>query len=68
MSALDIQKMSVQDRLEIMEAIWESFSYEQIDVNSPKWHRNILEERQKKLESSKAEFISLDMLRSKDYR
>ena len=65
MSALDIQKMSVQERLEIMETIWESFSYEQIDIDSPEWHRNVLEERQQKLTSSKAEFISIETLKGK---
>jgi putative addiction module component (TIGR02574 family) len=66
MSALDIQKMSVQDRLEMMEAIWESFSYEQIDIDSPDWHQNILEKRKQKLESANAEFVTIETL--KEYR
>lgn len=68
MSALDIHKMSVQDRLEMMEAIWESFSYEQIDINSPEWHHNILEKRKQKLKSADAEFVTIETLKRQENR
>jgi len=33
------------------------------EINFPEWHRDILEERKRKIENYKAEFISLEELR-----
>jgi putative addiction module component (TIGR02574 family) len=68
MSALDIQKMSVQDRLEIMEAIWESFSYERREIDSPDWHRDILENRKEKLNSPNTEFVTIETLKEQKHQ
>ena len=54
MSLNEICKMSVEERLELMELLWESF--EEKSVSVPDWHRKILDERAKR----PAEFSSLD--------
>lgn len=41
----DILKLPVDERLEIMERIWESVQQDDEYVEIPKWHREILEER-----------------------
>ncbi|MCF8038031.1 MAG: addiction module protein [Desulfohalobiaceae bacterium] len=37
---------------------------EEFEIESPDWHRDILEERKRKIETGKAEFISLEKLRA----
>jgi putative addiction module component (TIGR02574 family) len=63
MNRLEIKRMSTIERLQAMEALWDSFMEEDSKVESPEWHRDILEERKKKIENGKAEFISLKELR-----
>ena len=64
MNRLDIKRMSTMERLQVMEALWDSFMEEESKIESPDWHRDILEERKRKIENGKAEFISLEELRS----
>jgi hypothetical protein len=60
----DIKKMDLADRLQTMEAIWDSFLDDEAALESPEWHHDILEERKRKIESGKAEFISLKVLKA----
>ena len=64
MDTREIMKMSRAERLAAMEALWNSLVQEEAEIESPGWHRDILEERKRKIESGKAEFISLDRLRA----
>jgi hypothetical protein len=42
----------------------EAFLDEESEIISPEWHREILEERKRKIETGKAEFISIEKLRA----
>ena len=64
MNRLEIKKMSTMERLQVMEALWDSFMEEESKIESPEWHRDILEERKRKIKNGKAEFISLEELRA----
>ena len=65
MTIAEISKMSVLERLQAMEALWDSLTREPTDVKSPNWHEDILSDRKEKIESGKANFISLEELKSK---
>ena len=64
MNMLEIKKMSRIERLQAIEALWDSLLDEEAEVESPEWHRDILEERKRKIETGEAEFISLERLRA----
>ncbi len=64
MNTLDITKMSTIDRLQVMESIWESFLYDKTDIESPEWHKDILEHRKEKIEKGESKFISMEMLKA----
>jgi hypothetical protein len=64
MNTLEIKKMSTIERLQAMEALWDSLLGEEVEIESPEWHRDILEERKRKIETGEAEFISLERLRA----
>ena len=64
MNTIEIRKMSTIERLQAMEALWDSLLYEESEIESPEWHRDILEGRKRKIENGKAEFISLEELKA----
>ena len=65
MTITEISKMSVLERLQTMEALWDSLAHEPAGIKSPKWHEEILSDRKEKIESGNANFISLEELKSK---
>jgi len=64
MNITDIRNMSTIERIQIMEEIWDSFIYENKELESPEWHKKILNERKKDIASGKAGFISLEELKA----
>jgi putative addiction module component (TIGR02574 family) len=64
MSTLEIKKMSIYERLQAMEELWDSLLYHEA-VESPEWHKDILEQRQAKIDLDEAEFVSLEELKTK---
>ena len=65
MNAIEIQQMSTTERLQAMEALWDSLTQSPSELESPDWHKSILAERRQKIEDGTAEFISLDELKSR---
>lgn len=64
MDTQEIKKMSRIERLQAMEPLWDSLIDEEAEIESPLWHRGILEERRRETEAGRAEFISLERLRA----
>ena len=48
MTIAEISKMSVLERLQTIEALWGSFTHKPAGIKSPKWHEDILSDRQEK--------------------
>lgn len=63
MNLIDINKMSFAERLQAMEALWDSILHEGKEIETPQWHQSILEERKKTIEQGSAQFISLKDLK-----
>jgi putative addiction module component (TIGR02574 family) len=62
MSALEeirtaIPKLSVAEKLQTMETLWQSLSSRPEAVESPAWHENELRDREQDIESGKSKFI-----------
>jgi putative addiction module component (TIGR02574 family) len=62
MTTLDIEKMTVPERMQTMERIWDSLTKPQHEMESPQWHIDVLDQRKKMIEDGSAEFITLDEL------
>ncbi|RXJ94947.1 acyl-protein synthetase [Arcobacter sp. AHV-9/2010] len=43
----DIKNMNTQEKFLIMEEIWSSLNYDDLENLTPNWHLNVLEEREK---------------------
>lgn len=57
---LPIKDMTVEEKIQAMEALWEDLSRNVENFKSPEWHGEVLEARQKLVESGQAEFIDWD--------
>lgn len=64
MNTVEIKRMTTIERLQTMEAIWDSLPYDDAEIESPKWHEDILADRRTKIENGKAEFISIKELKA----
>ena len=56
--------MSKIEKLQTIEAIWDSLIHENSEIESPEWHRDILAVRKKKIEEGIAVFRSIEELNS----
>lgn len=63
MSKNDIANMSVAQKMELMEEIWNSFESDQ--VVSPSWHKEMLERREKGIENNTAHFSKLSEVKNR---
>ena len=51
---LPLNTMTVAEKVQLLETIWDSLCHESGDVKSPQWHREVLEERTRRLETGTA--------------
>ena len=57
--------MSLAERLEAMELLWQSFSASKEKVPSPDWHGEVLSERLAKVEAGEGKFLSIPELKAR---
>jgi len=65
LEASEIDKMSVVDRLRAIEQLWDSMSKNDIDVPSPEWHGDVLNDRRRRAEAGEARFLTLQELKAR---
>jgi hypothetical protein len=58
---VDLQEMTTLDKLRLMEALWQNLSASSSEVISPKWHGEILAERDRLIDSGEETFIDWDI-------
>ncbi len=57
-ATIDIQQMSLPDKLRLMEDLWADLSGK--EVSSPPWHGEVLAERDRLMESGEETFVDWD--------
>ena len=50
---ISIEAMSVAEKVRLLESVWESLCAHPGDVQSPEWHREVLEDRRRLLEDGR---------------
>ena len=65
MITVDIKKMSTRDRIILMEEIWDTLCHDENEIESPSWHKDVLDERRKQVENGEAKLISIDDLKAR---
>ena len=48
---LPLDTMSVAEKVQLLEKVWDNLCRESGDVRSPEWHASILKERQRQIEN-----------------
>jgi len=66
MNISEIEKMSANEKLQAIEALWDSLLADDPFLSSPDWHKEILKGREEKLKNGSAEFISLNELKKRN--
>jgi len=64
-AASDIERMSVGERLQTIELLWNSISRSSNSPDSPAWHEKVLAVRRAKIEAGEAEFLTIEQLRKR---
>lgn len=64
---LELEKMTVAEKLRLMEAIWADLSRDESQIESPKWHGAVLREREEGVESGAEKFVDWETAK-KDLR
>ncbi|OIP38582.1 addiction module component CHP02574 family protein [Candidatus Desantisbacteria bacterium CG2_30_40_21] len=64
MLTTEIKEMPVNKRIILMEKIWDSLCHKRKEIESPTWHKEILDERVNLINSGKANFISIQGLKA----
>ena len=59
---VEIEQMSIAERLQAMELLWRSLSANPKNVSSPDWHQEVLRQRLVKVDSGKGKFLTLAQL------
>ena len=54
MTTLALNEMTLREKLAAMEALWDDLSRTPDAVQSPSWHKEVLEERQQRVAEGKA--------------
>jgi Putative addiction module component len=54
---LPLKEMSIEEKLQTMETLWESLSADPAAVESPAWHEGELRIRESRIESGDAKFL-----------
>lgn len=60
-----IERMSVAERLQAMDQLWDSLSRYDDEIPSPDWHQDVLAERKARALRGEAKFLTLAELRSR---
>lgn len=58
------KSLPIENRIMLMEELWDSLCHENEEIKSPTWHQEILEERMELIKSGQAKFISIQELKN----
>jgi Putative addiction module component len=59
-TTIDIEQMTVTDKIRLMELLWRDISKDPNNVEVPDWQRKLLEDRDQALANGKTEFIDFE--------
>ena len=63
--AAEIEQMSLEERLQVMELLWASLARTPDAVLSPDWHGEVLATRMAKIERGEGEFLTIKQLKER---
>ena len=64
MTTLALNEMTLPEKLAAMEALWEDLSRTPGAIESPAWHKEVLEQRQNRVAEGKAGYTAWEAAKS----
>ena len=58
--SLPLDKMTNLDKIALMEKLWDDLRQDPESIQSPDWHKDVLEAREKEINEGKTKFTSFD--------
>ena len=58
--ALSVEKMSIEEKIQIMETLWDDLCRKADNISSPPWHEKVLNDRENGINSRDDIFIDWD--------
>ena len=58
---LPLDKMTTEEKLQAMEALWADLTQNEEQFESPGWHKQVLQEREQRIESREESFIDWEV-------
>lgn len=62
--SLPLDEMTVIEKLQIMEILWEDLSRNTDLIESPDWHRDVLDDRERRIATGEARFLDWEQAKS----
>ena len=63
MLTAEIKNMPTKEKIVLMEEIWDTLSYDEAKIDSPAWHKEVIDERKKLIQKGKTKFVSINELK-----
>jgi hypothetical protein len=60
MTTIDMQRMSREEKLKVMHALWEDLARDEDAVESPAWHGDVLRETEERVRSGSEQVLDWD--------
>ena len=57
--ALSVEKMSIEEKFQTMETIWDDLCKKADSISSPPWHEKVLNDREKAISNGADVFVDL---------
>jgi len=53
----EIKKLSIEEKLRVMEALWDDLSRTDMEIASPEWHENALRETERRYKTGEEKAV-----------
>ena len=61
---INLQDMTTEEKLQIMELLWDDICRNVPDLSSPAWHEEVLKEREKRLKEGKEKILDWEQAKN----
>ena len=63
--ALAIDRMTVEEKLSAMEALWDALCRDESQIPVQEWHKQLLDERQRQIDAGEAKFVNWETAKAR---
>lgn len=61
MATIQIERLTVAEKIQMMESLWDSLCAQPENIQSPDWHSDVLKDREDRLANGSDSFVNWDV-------